>query len=66
MQVETTITTTETQTVGNMNFQIKTFEQTISAFCDCCPNQANGTKPELEKRGWELNANSQFCPNCNY
>lgn len=39
--------------------------QIILAYCDCCPNQATGTKENLECRGWYLDTNQQFCPRCN-
>ncbi len=64
MQIETTTKTTQSQTVEGVNFQITTFEQSISAFCDCCPNQSSGTKSSLENSGWFL-GNEQFCPECN-
>lgn len=66
MQIETTTITTETMNVIGTNFQITTYEQSISAFCDCCPNQANGAKEILENRGWFLGSQSQFCPECNF
>jgi len=65
MQIQTTTITTETMEVLGDNFQITTFEQSISAFCDCCSNQASGTKTSLENSGWYLGRNEQFCPECN-
>lgn len=67
MQIETTTITNETMnTTNGATFKITTFEQSISAFCDCCDNQANGAKEILENRGWFLGSQSQFCPECNY
>ena len=66
MQIQTTTITTETQNVFGQNFVINTYEQTVSAFCDTCDNQANGAKANLERQGWSLGSNSQFCPECNY
>ncbi len=66
MQIQTTTKTIENQTVEGVNFQITTFEQSITAFCDCCPNQLSGTKSSLENHGWFLGNESQFCPECNY
>ncbi len=65
MQVQTTTTTTETMNAGGANFQIKTVEQTTTAFCDCCPNQSTGTESELKRRGWGFGNGSEFCPDCN-
>jgi hypothetical protein len=65
MQVQTTITTTETIPVSNNFFKITTYEMTISAFCDCCINQASGTKTELENAGWSFGTGSEFCSECN-
>lgn len=65
MQVQaTTITTENTQVLG-ANFQITTFEQTVSAFCDCCDSQATGAEENLKNAGWHLGSRQQFCPNCN-
>ena len=66
MQIETTTVTTQTQQALGQNFVTKTYEQSISAFCDCCNNQANGAREILENRGWFLGSQSQFCPECNY
>jgi hypothetical protein len=66
MQVQTLTITTEAETIGNVNFQITTFEQTITVFCDCCPNQQSGTKTQLERQGWSIGRNAEFCPNCNF
>lgn len=66
MQIETTTVTTETQIVFGENFIINTVEQNASTVCDCCPNQAVGAKEMLQNRGWSLNGDSQFCPECNY
>lgn len=66
MQTNTLTITTDTMTTSfGANFQITTFEQTISAFCDCCDNQSNGTKEELTRRGWGFGNGSEFCPDCN-
>lgn len=65
MQVQTTTITTETMTAIGANFQITTFEQATTAFCDCCDNQASGTKDELKRRGWYLGQREEFCPECN-
>lgn len=40
--------------------------ETIKAFCDCCDNQQNGTKEQLENSGWHCGRNEQFCPECNF
>ena len=66
MQVETTIITTELQTVFGQTFEIKTYEQSITAFCDCCPNQATGVKDNLINQGWYLSQREEFCPECNF
>jgi hypothetical protein len=52
MQTQTLTITTETMNASGENFQITTFENRISAFCDCCSNQASGTKIELQNQGW--------------
>jgi hypothetical protein len=65
MQIQTTTITTETANIIGANFQITTFEQTVSAFCDCCDSQASGAETVLEKQGWFLGSQAQFCPNCN-
>jgi hypothetical protein len=65
MQIQTTTITTENTTSFGANFQITTFEQTVSAFCDCCDNQATGAEETLKNQGWELNSSCQFCPDCN-
>ncbi len=65
MQVQTTTTTTENVSALGANFQIVTFEQTITAFCDTCANNANGTITALENQGWHLGRNEQFCSECN-
>ncbi len=66
MQVQTTTVTTETMSVENNQFQITNFEEAVTAFCDCCPNQATGTKDELARRGWWVGQNEQFCGECNF
>lgn len=66
MQVQTTTITTETTTAIGANFKVTTFEQTTTAFCDCCPNQSTGTVNELKQRGWTVSQGSEFCPECNY
>ncbi len=65
MQIQTTTIETTTQTALGANFQIITFEQKTTAFCDLCDSQATGTKSELNGRGWHLGQNEQFCPACN-
>ncbi|HEX8637938.1 MAG TPA: hypothetical protein VF692_07750 [Pyrinomonadaceae bacterium] len=65
MQIQTTTITTEAAQSFGANFQITTFEQTVSAFCDLCDNEANGAQTVLENRGWHLGQNEQFCPDCN-
>lgn len=65
MQIETTVITTETTQVLGSNFQITTFEQSITAFCDCCDNNQTGTKTQLKNNGWHCGRNEQFCPECN-
>ncbi len=65
MQIQTTTITTEAMNVIGANFQITTFEQTTSAFCDTCDSQADGAESVLESRGWFLGSKAQFCPNCN-
>lgn len=66
MQIQTLTITTETQTTSdNTSFKITTFEQTTTAFCDCCDNQASGTKQDLTRRGWHLGSREEFCPECN-
>ncbi len=65
MQIQTTTITTETMPVQNVNFQITTFEQTTSVFCDCCDTEAKAEKSQLENRGWYLGQREQFCPECN-
>lgn len=65
MQIQTTTKTIENQTVENVNFQLTTYEQKLSAFCDCCSNNATGTREALENRGWYLGRREQFCPECN-
>lgn len=66
MTVETTTITTDNMTVENLPFTITTFEQTTTAFCDCCPNQATGTKEQLKRQGWSFGNGSEFCSECNY
>lgn len=66
MQVTTTTITTENATVIGTNFQITTFEQSVSAFCDCCDNRASGAEETLIGQGWYLGSRQQFCPECNY
>lgn len=39
--------------------------ETVKAFCDCCDNQADVPKTQLENRGWYLGQREQFCPECN-
>ena len=63
MQIQTR---TKTMPVQNINFQITSFEQTTTAFCDCCDNQATATKDELKRRGWGFAQGSEFCPDCNF
>lgn len=65
MQIQTTTITTENQIALGENFQITTFEQSITAFCDCCPNNQTGTKSQLENQGWFLGQREQFCAECN-
>jgi hypothetical protein len=65
MQIQTTTITSETQSALGESFQITTYEQTTTAFCDCCPNQGTGTRKELERRGWYLGSREEFCPECN-
>lgn len=66
MQIQTTTITTEAMTTSdNSSFKITTFEQTTTAFCDCCDNQSTGTKSELTRRGWGFGKGSEFCPDCN-
>lgn len=65
MQIQTTIITTEQTTSFGVNFQITTFEQTVSAFCDTCSANDEGTETVLENQGWHLGRREQFCPNCN-
>lgn len=57
--------TVQNQTVLGSHFQITTIEATISAYCDCCDNQATGTKSQLENRGWYCGSREQFCPEHN-
>lgn len=66
MTVQTLTITTETTQAAGANFKVTTFEQTTTAFCDCCPNQANGTKEGLERQGWSMGSREQFCPDCNF
>ncbi len=66
MQIETTTITTESTQVLGANFQVTTFEQQITAFCDICPNNATAAKETLENRGWYLGRNEEFCPECNF
>jgi hypothetical protein len=65
MLVQTTITTIKSTTLLGADFQITTIEQTVSAFCDCCPNQTIGSEEALKQQGWSLSSNCQFCPECN-
>jgi hypothetical protein len=65
MQIQTTTTTTENIIAANVPFTVTIFEQTTTAFCDTCPNQASGTKEGLENSGWNLGKREEFCPNCN-
>ncbi len=65
MQIQTTTTTTETIQAAGANFQVKTYEMKITAFCDYCDNNASGTEKQLENRGWYLGRREQFCPDCN-
>ncbi len=65
MQATTTTITTENTNVFGANFQITTFEQATTAFCDCCDTSADGTKNQLENSGWFMGSREQFCPNCN-
>lgn len=39
--------------------------KTVSAYCDCCDNQARGTQEQLVSNGWGLGNGSEFCPDCN-
>ena len=66
MQIQTTITTKETQNIEGSFFEIKTIEQTTSVFCECCSNQATGTKEGLRHQGWSFGNGCEFCPTCNY
>lgn len=66
MQVQTTTVTTERTIVADTTFKITTFEQTTTAFCDCCSNQSTGTVSELKRRGWGFAQGAEFCPMCNY
>ena len=67
MQIQTTTITTETIPVSLDFFKVTTYEMPIIAFCDCCANQASGTKTELENAGWSfgkgscLEVNSSDC-----
>lgn len=65
MQVQTTTITTETINASGADFQVKTYEMKMTAFCDCCDNQATGTKDDLRGRGWGFGNGSEFCPACN-
>ena len=65
MQIQTTTITTETTTAAGLPFRVTTYEQTTTAFCDCCDNQATGTENELNRRGWQFYRGAEFCPNCN-
>lgn len=66
MTVQTLTITTETTQADGVNFKVTTFEQTVSAFCDCCPNQQTGIENGLRRAGWHLGQNEQFCPDCNF
>lgn len=66
MQVQTTTIETTNTAAAGANFQVTTFEQKTTAFCDCCDNQSTGTKDELKRRGWEFGGGAEFCPECNY
>lgn len=66
MQIQTTVVTTQTQNVFGQDFSITTYSQTLSAYCDCCDNQANANRQTLENQGWYLGEKAQFCPECNY
>lgn len=61
MQIQTPTITTEQMNAPGANLQIKK----LNAFCDCCDNQASGTKEDLARRGWGLSSDCQFCPECN-
>ena len=61
MQTQTTITTETTNTTDGMVFLVTTFEQTTTAFCDLCDNQATGTIDELKRRGWTFGGGAEFC-----
>lgn len=65
MQTQTTTITTDAMNAHGASFQITTFEQTTTAFCDVCDNQASGTKATLQNQGWHLGQHEEFCPECN-
>lgn len=65
MQIQTTTITTETAEVFGANFQVTTFEQTTTGFCDVCGDRQTGTADSLRAAGWYLGRNEHFCPNCN-
>ena len=65
MQIQTTTITTENTQVLGTNFQITTFDQKTTAFCDCCRNSQSGTKEQLKNYGWGFSQGAEFCPNCN-
>lgn len=66
MAFQTTTIATQTQTVDSAVFQITTFEQRITVFCDCCDATETGTKTQLENRGWLLCGTSEFCDEHSY
>lgn len=66
MQIQTLTITTETTTAVGANFKVTTFEAKLTAFCDCCENQATATKTELNQRGWGFTRGAEFCPDCNF
>ncbi len=65
MQIQTTIIETSQTAALGATFQVTVYEQSISVFCDCCSNQATGTKDALRNQGWSFFNGSEFCPNCN-
>ena len=66
MTVETTTVTKQQAEVENISFDVTIYEMRTTAFCECCPNEASGTRTSLESQGWHLGQNEQFCPECNF
>jgi len=64
MQFQTTVFSSEKQTVEGKTFQITTVEQKLTIVCDACGFALTGTKDDLQD--WILIEEITLCGGCSY